>query len=84
LDRLAEDYLLDSDASVRVVVGLDIEYGKKGSLKATISVWRTHVASADNPHIVSLSVFPFTFTPTFLHPTQCRQRVLLAGTGGKR
>lgn len=41
LDRLAEDYLLDSDASVRVVVGLDIEYGKKGSRKATMSVWRT-------------------------------------------
>lgn len=26
LDRLAEDYLMDSDASVRVVVGLHIEY----------------------------------------------------------
>jgi len=38
LDRLAEDYLLDSDASVQVVVGLDIEYGKKGSRKATWSV----------------------------------------------
>jgi hypothetical protein len=47
LDRLAEDYLLDSDASVRVVVGLDIEYGKKGLRKATISVWRTHVAHTD-------------------------------------
>jgi hypothetical protein len=43
LSRLAEDYLLDSDASVQVVVGLDIEYGKKGSRKATLSVWRTHV-----------------------------------------
>ncbi|KAF2466100.1 uncharacterized protein BDR25DRAFT_336652 [Lindgomyces ingoldianus] len=31
LGQLAEDYLLDSDANVRVVVGLDIEYGKKGS-----------------------------------------------------
>ena len=44
LDRLAEDYLLDSDASVRVVVGLDIEYGKERSRKATLSVWRTHIA----------------------------------------
>lgn len=44
LDRLAEDYLLDSDASVQVVVGLDIEYGKKGSRKATLSIWRTHMA----------------------------------------
>ena len=43
LCRLAEEYLLDSDASVQVVVGLDIEYGKKGSRKATLSVWRTRV-----------------------------------------
>jgi hypothetical protein len=46
LDRLAENYLLDSDASIQVVVGLDIEYGKKGSRKATLSVWRTSIASA--------------------------------------
>jgi hypothetical protein len=44
LGRLAEEYLLDSDASVQVVVGLDIEYGKKGSRKATLSVWRIHIA----------------------------------------
>ena len=44
LGRLADDYLLDSDANVRVVVGLDIEYGKKGSRKATLSVWRTNLA----------------------------------------
>ncbi|KAF2105498.1 hypothetical protein BDV96DRAFT_509271 [Lophiotrema nucula] len=43
LARLAEDYLLDSDTSVQVVVGLDIEYGKKGSRNATLSVWRTYV-----------------------------------------
>ena len=43
LGRLAEDYLLDSDASVQVVIGLDVEYGKKSSRKATLSVWRTHV-----------------------------------------
>jgi len=43
LGRLAEEYLLDSDASVQVVIGLDIEYGKKESRKATLSVWRTHV-----------------------------------------
>lgn len=40
LARLAENYILDSDASVRVVVGLNIEYGKVGSRKATISIWR--------------------------------------------
>lgn len=38
LSRLAEDYLLDSDASIQVMVGLDIEY--RGSRKATISTWR--------------------------------------------
>jgi len=43
LNRLAEDYLLDSDASVQAVVGLDIEYGKKGSGKATLSVWRARM-----------------------------------------
>jgi hypothetical protein len=43
LSRLAEDYLLDSNASVQAVVGLDIEYGKKGSRRATVSVWRTYV-----------------------------------------
>jgi len=46
LGRLAEDYLLDSNASIQVVVGLDIEYGRKGSRKATLSVWRTHVVSS--------------------------------------
>ena len=34
LGRLADD----SDANVRVVVGLDIEYGKEGSRKATFGV----------------------------------------------
>ncbi|CAG5152965.1 uncharacterized protein ALTATR162_LOCUS2982 [Alternaria atra] len=43
LARLAEDYLLDSDANVRAVVGLDIEYSKNESRKATLSVWRTQV-----------------------------------------
>lgn len=43
LYRLAESYLLDSDASVQVVVGLDVEYGTRGSRKATLSVWRTQV-----------------------------------------
>jgi hypothetical protein len=46
LDRLAEDYLLDSDASVQAVVGLDIGYGKKGSRKATLTVWRARVCHA--------------------------------------
>ena len=41
IDRLAEGYLLDSDANVQVVIGLNIDYGKKRSRKATLSVWRT-------------------------------------------
>ncbi|KAF2229878.1 hypothetical protein EV356DRAFT_561859 [Viridothelium virens] len=40
LGRLAENYLLDSDTSIRAVVGLDIGYGKKVSRKATFSIWR--------------------------------------------
>lgn len=43
LARLTKNYLLNSNASVQVVVGLDIKYGKKESRKATLSVWRTHV-----------------------------------------
>ncbi|KAF2458011.1 hypothetical protein BDY21DRAFT_303212 [Lineolata rhizophorae] len=43
LGRLAEGYLLDSNASVQVVLGLDIEYGRKGSRKATMSIWRTQM-----------------------------------------
>ncbi|KAF2190057.1 hypothetical protein K469DRAFT_759472, partial [Zopfia rhizophila CBS 207.26] len=45
LSRLAEDYLLDSDASVQIAVGLNIGYGKKGSRGAMLSVWRTEVTN---------------------------------------
>jgi hypothetical protein len=41
LYRLAESYLLDSNACVQVVVGLNIGYGKKESREARLSVWRT-------------------------------------------
>ncbi|KAL9620567.1 MAG: hypothetical protein Q9160_004928 [Pyrenula sp. 1 TL-2023] len=54
LRRLAEDYLLDSNANIQVVVGLDIEYGepKKGLRKATLSVWRTHIADGQELKVV--------------------------------
>jgi hypothetical protein len=55
LGRLAEDYLLDSDANIRIVVGLDIEYGKRGSRKATLSVWRTdllHTPEGDELRVI--------------------------------
>jgi hypothetical protein len=47
LNRLAESYLLDSDTSVQVVIGLDIEYGMKESRKATLSVWRSRIFYTD-------------------------------------
>lgn len=57
LGRLAENYLLDSDASVQAVVGLDIEYGKKGSCKAAVSIWRTHeFATDDGPELRAVQV----------------------------
>lgn len=48
IDRLVESYLLDSDASVQVVVGFDIHYGQHGSRKATFSVWRTRIYNTTN------------------------------------
>ena len=37
LQRLADDYILGSSSSIRVLVGLDIEYNGRS---ATLSVWR--------------------------------------------
>ena len=48
---MAENYLLDSDASIQAVIGLDIEYGKKGLRMATLLVWRTH-ADGDELRVV--------------------------------
>ncbi|CZT13825.1 uncharacterized protein RAG0_17316 [Rhynchosporium agropyri] len=41
LSRLADAYILGSDADIRVVVGINVEY--KGSKKASISIWRPHI-----------------------------------------
>jgi hypothetical protein len=41
LSRLADAYILGSDANIRVVVGIDVEY--KGSKRASISIWRPHI-----------------------------------------
>jgi hypothetical protein len=38
LPRLADSFLLDSNGSTRVFIGIDIEY--RGSHKATVSIWR--------------------------------------------
>ncbi|KAF2788653.1 hypothetical protein K505DRAFT_255056 [Melanomma pulvis-pyrius CBS 109.77] len=48
LGRLAENYILDSDASIRAVVCVHIEYGNKESRKATLSVWRPKLLTTDD------------------------------------
>ncbi|KIX04766.1 uncharacterized protein Z518_05636 [Rhinocladiella mackenziei CBS 650.93] len=40
LPRLADDYILGSDAEIRVVVGLDLDYRGK---MATVSIWRPRI-----------------------------------------
>lgn len=70
LGRLAEDYLLDSDASVQVVVGLDIEYGRKDSRKATLSVWRTrifHTIHGDELRVVEEVEDQVCYSLSFCH-----------------
>ena len=41
LSHLAHEYILGSDADIRVVIGIDVEY--KGSKKASVSIWRPHI-----------------------------------------
>lgn len=45
MSRLANDYILGSDADIRAVIGIDVEY--KGSKRASVSVWRPRI-SLDN------------------------------------
>lgn len=45
LARLADEYILGSDGSIRVVVGLDIEYKGK---KITLSIWRPQTLITDS------------------------------------
>lgn len=42
---LADDYILDTDGNVKVVVALNIEY--RGSKKATLSIWRPEDVNVD-------------------------------------
>lgn len=44
LRRLADDYILGSDARIRVVVGIDVEYRGK---MATLSIWRPQIEIND-------------------------------------
>ncbi|KAF4547074.1 Hypothetical protein D9617_61g013250 [Elsinoe fawcettii] len=50
LERLAENYLLDSDGSVQAVVGLNVERDKKGRLEGLLSVWRTKTIKIDDSY----------------------------------
>jgi hypothetical protein len=45
LPRLADDYILGSNGNIRVVLGIDIDYG--GSKEVTLSVWRPKFISND-------------------------------------
>ncbi|OAL53034.1 hypothetical protein IQ07DRAFT_669743 [Pyrenochaeta sp. DS3sAY3a] len=50
--RLAENYILDSGTSVRVIVTMNIEYGEPQSRRASLSVWRPElVESEDGPEL---------------------------------
>ncbi|KUJ09517.1 uncharacterized protein LY89DRAFT_598241, partial [Mollisia scopiformis] len=45
LSRLAHEYILGSDADIRIVIGIDVEY--KGSKKASVSIWRPRIEVND-------------------------------------
>jgi len=45
LSRLAHEYILGSDADIRVVIGIDVEY--KGSKRESVSIWRPHIEVDD-------------------------------------
>jgi hypothetical protein len=74
LRRLAENYLLDSDANVQAVVCLDIEYGKKASRKATLSIWRPqlfHTADGSELRAVEVVADKVSEVLVTLTPSQC-------------
>ena len=69
LPRLADAYILGSDANIRVVVGIDVEY--KGSKKASVSVWRPHIkvdAMGEKELSVVQTVTDEVCSPTFKKP----------------
>jgi hypothetical protein len=53
LSRLADDYILGSDAEIRAVVGIDLDY--RGGKRATLSVWcpRIEINDAGEKELVA-------------------------------
>ncbi|RMZ67019.1 recQ family helicase [Pyrenophora seminiperda CCB06] len=57
LDQLADNYILDSDASVQAVVCLHVEYDNKKTSKATLSIWRPQLLNTpDRPELRAVEV----------------------------
>jgi hypothetical protein len=72
LSRLADEYILGSDADIRVVIGIDVEY--KGSKKASVSIWLPHIrvdAVGEKELSVVQTVTDKVGSPTFEKPIFC-------------
>ena len=59
LGRLAKDWIMDSRGNIRLVIGLDIDYGKRmlgkesESLKAVLSMWRPQFTVVNGRRILT-------------------------------
>jgi hypothetical protein len=79
LPRLADAYILGSDADIRVVVGIDVEY--QGSKKASVSIWRPHIgvdATGETELSVIQTVTDEVCSPTFKMLIFCLIRLALS------
>ncbi|KAI1839507.1 hypothetical protein JX266_014281, partial [Neoarthrinium moseri] len=54
LDRLAWDYILKSNGDIRVVIGIDLDYG--GTNVSSVSVWRAVFLREEGEELESLDV----------------------------
>ncbi|KAK4446492.1 hypothetical protein QBC34DRAFT_411313 [Podospora aff. communis PSN243] len=54
LKKLASDYILRSNGDIKVVLGIDINYGEK----STVSVWRPHYVEEEGEELELLEVRP--------------------------
>jgi len=51
LKKLAQDYILYSNGDIKVVIGIDINYGEKES---TVSLWRPHYSQEGDEEILEM------------------------------